>query len=354
MRIGIPKERKLLESRIALTPSAVATLVLQGHQVFVEQGAGQGSGYHDSDYLAIGAQIAPNLAAVYVNELVVKVKEPTVEELTLLRPRQILFCYLHLAAYPQVLSALLAKKVTGLAFETLTVNQRLPLLAPMSAIAGRLAVQLGSQYLQKQYGGAGVLLSGSGYAQDAGRVMILGAGVAGSQAALLAHALGAEVYVFDRYAPALSALSAQQAAIHTYLYDAEHITQLLAHVDLVIGAVLITGAQAPTLLTQAQQQCLAKGRVIIDIAIDQGGCVEGIHATDWQQPIYWREGIGYIAVTNMPAAVPRSSTQALSAAILPYVLQVAHQELAENPILQTAINVENGIIKHDALRNMTL
>ncbi len=354
MKIAIPRERKTLEGRIALTPQAVSALVEAGHEVYIENEAGQLSGYTNQNYQEAGAHISADLASIYQADLIVKVKEPMPQELALLNSSQILFCYLHLAAYPQVLQQLLEKKVTALAFETLTVNEKLPLLSPMSAIAGRLAVQLAMQYLQKNQGGAGVLLGGDFNVYQRGCVLVLGAGIAGSQAALLASALGANVYVLDKSQAALDALLVQDKNIQAAIFDESFLAELLPSVDVVIGAVLVKGANAPKLLSQHLQQKLAKGRVMVDIAIDQGGCIDGIQATDWQQPIYWKNGLGYIAVTNMPAAVPRTATQLLSNAILPYVLALARGDLATHDALQTAIAVNNGQIVHPALKNLNL
>lgn len=351
MKIAIPRERKILEGRIALTPNAVAILVQAGHDVVIEKDAGVNSGYQDIEYHQIGAHIVDDIDTIYQADLVVKVKEPMPEELALLKPSQLLFCYLHLAAYQNILKQLLNKKVTALAFETLTVNQYLPLLAPMSAIAGRIAMQLAIQYLQKNHQGAGVLLGGEFNKANCGKVMVLGAGVAGSQAALMAAALGAEVFVFDKSMAALEKLHQKDKHLKVQLYDESVINQLLPTIDAVIGAVLIKGANAPKVLSIAQQQLLAKGRVIVDIAIDQGGCIEGIKATDWQQPAYQEKDLTYIAVSNMPAAVPRTATQLLSEAILPYVLCLANGELATNSILQSAIAVDKGQIVHEALKN---
>lgn len=350
MKIAIPRERKTLEGRVALTPEAVFTLIEAGHDVYVESEAGQLSGYSNQNYQELGAYISQNLEDIYQADLIVKVKEPMPQELALLKPSQKLFCYLHLAAYPKVLKQLLDKKVTALAFETLTVNGTLPLLAPMSAIAGRLSVQLAMQYLQQNQGGVGVLLGGDFNVYQRGCVVVLGAGIAGTQAALLAAALGAKVYVLDKSQAALDFLLTQDARIYTDIFSEAKLQQLLPNADVVIGAVLVKGANAPKLLTLALQQKLAKGRVMVDIAIDQGGCIEGIQATDWQQPIYWKDGLGYIAVTNMPAAVPRTATQLLSTAILPYVLALARGELLTNAALQSAIAVDNGQIVHPALK----
>lgn len=350
MKIGIPRERKTLEGRIALTPQAVSSLIALGHEVFVETQAGAMSAYDDQSYMNVGAQIVSDLYAVYQADLIVKVKEPTEQELDLLTPSKIVFCYLHLVAYPKVLKQLLDKKVTALAFETLTVNNQLPLLAPMSAIAGRLAMQLAVQYLQQNNGGAGVLLGGSFNTNQRGQVVVLGAGIAGTQAALLASALGATVYVLDKSQAALDVLMAQDNNVQGHIFSTEKLQKLLPKTDAVIGAVLIKGANAPKLLSKDLQQLLPKGRVMVDIAIDQGGCIEGIKATDWQQPIYWQDGLGYIAVTNMPAAVSRTATQLLSNAILPYVQALARGELDSNTILQSAIAVNNGQIIHSALK----
>lgn len=352
MKIAIPRERKTLEGRVALTPDAVELLIKAGHTVMIEHDAGIHSGYSNQDYQAMGANIAQTLEAVYQAELIVKVKEPTPKELTLLKPQQLLFCYLHLAAYPHVLNALLQQQITALAFETLTVNHRLPLLAPMSAIAGRIAMQLAMQYLQKNHQGAGVLLGGDFNISHRAKVLVLGAGVAGSQAALMASTLGAEVFVFDTSSAALEVLSQKDTRLQVQLFNDAKISALLASIDAVIGAVLVKGANAPKVLSIKQQQLLAKGRVLVDIAIDQGGCIEGIQATDWQQPAYQNNGLTYIAVSNLPAAVPRTATQLLSQAISPYVLALANGQLIVDTALQSALAVSDGRVVHDALKTL--
>lgn len=345
MKIGIPRERKLLEGRIVLTPQAVSELVKAGHQVWVEAGAGFLSGYADNDYREVGAQIAATLEQIYSCDLVVKVKEPQSEELRLLQPQQQLFCFLHLAAYPEVLQGLLQHRVHAYAFETLVANQRLPLLAPMSAVAGRLAIQLALYYLQQPYGGAGVLLGGIEHTHR-GRVVILGGGVAGRHAAQLALAMGAEVCVLDRSMPVLQQLVVDMPELNALLYTPEQLAELLPETDILIGAVLLLGASAPRLVTPELLALMPKGRIVVDIAIDQGGCVAGIKPTNWQQPIYWQDGLGFIAVTNLPGAVPRTSTQALSQAVLPYVLKLAMGDVES---LASAVAVKDGHIVHPAL-----
>lgn len=350
MKIGIPRERKALEGRVALAPAAVADLVKDGGEVRVETGAGLKAGFSDEDYRRAGAVITETLASIYDCDLVVKVKEPQDEELPLLRPGLMLFCYLHLAACPHVLSALLDKHVTSFAFETLSVGGRLPLLAPMSAIAGRIAVQIGMHYLQQPEGGAGLLLGGV-MNTPPGKVVVLGAGVAGSHAAIMASALGADVWVLDQSEAALEALHSQHRAINALRYDERALAMLMPEADLLIGAVLLPGAEAPRLVSRELLKRMPRGRVVVDIAIDQGGCIEGIRPTDWRQPLYWEDGLGFAAVTNMPGAVPRTSAQALSRAILPHVRFLASGEAWRNDrAFHSALATEGGKIMHPALK----
>lgn len=350
MDIGIPRERKLLEGRVALTPEACAALVAAGHRVYVEHQAGLLSGYPDQDFIDSGCSISINNKYLYsVSKVIVKVKEPVDEDLAHLQSHHLLFCYLHLAPAPGLLAALLAKGLTALAFETLRVDGRLPLLAPMSAVAGRLAVQLGMRFLEQPQGGAGVLLSGVG-GTTPGRVVVLGAGVAGGHAATLAAALGASVLVFDRAPAALEALQRQVPSIQVAVAESAEIEAALAEADLVVGAVLLPGAAAPRVVTRAMLKRLRPGRVVVDISIDQGGCIEGIRPTDWQTPAYVEDGHVFVAVTNMPGAVPRTSTQALSQAILPWVLALAAGQLDTNAALQSALAVRSGKIMAPELK----
>ncbi len=349
MKIGIPRERKPLEGRIALTPPAVRELVTDGHEVRIEQGAGIKAGFSDDDFAGMGAVLVESPAEIYACDLVVKVKEPQPEEFALLRPGLMLFCYLHLAACPDVLQQLLKQQVTAFAFETLTVGGRLPLLAPMSAIAGRIAVQIGMHCLQQPEGGAGLLLGGV-MNTPPGKVVVLGAGVAGSHAAIMALALGAEVWVLDTSEAALENLHSQHRAINALRYDERALSMLLPETDLLIGAVLLPGAEAPRLVSRRMLAMMPRGRIVVDIAIDQGGCIEGIRATDWRDPVYWEEGLGFAAVTNMPGAVPRTSAQALSRAILPHVRFLAARDWRIDRIFHSALATENGQIRHPALK----
>lgn len=348
LAVGIPRERKALEGRVVLTPAAVAVLVGAGHAVHIEHNAGLLSAYPDADYVAAGAIIQPHGAALYAAaQVIVKVKEPVAEELAWLRRDHLLFCFLHLAAYPALTQQLLDIGLTAYAFETLMVEGRLPLLAPMSQIAGRLAVQLGMHYLEQPQGGAGVLLGGiTGTAR--GRVLVLGAGNAGRAAAQLAVAIGAEVQVLDHVPAALETLQQQSPNIETGLISATTLRHALQHTDLLIGAVLLPGAEAPHVVTRALLENLRPGRVVVDIAIDQGGCVEGIRATDWAAPAYIENDRVFIAVTNMPGAVPRTATEALSAVVLPRVRELAAgQTLAA--CWHSALALSGGQIRHPAL-----
>lgn len=347
--IGILRERKALEGRVVLTPSAVASLVAAGHTVNVEHDAGLRSGYLDVDYRMAGAVIQPDGAALYAaSSLIVKVKEPVAEELAWLRPDHVLFCFLHLAAYPELTRHLLRTGLTAYAFETLMVDGRLPLLAPMSQIAGRLAIQLGMHYLEQPQGGAGVLLGGiEGTSRN--RVLVLGAGNAGRAAAQLASALGAEVEVLDRMPAALESVKSQLPGVETALVNPTVLKVALKKADLLVGAVLLPGAEAPRVVTGASLEDLRPGRVVVDIAIDQGGCVEGIRATDWKAPAYQENGRIFIAVTNLPGAVPRTATEALSAVVLPRVTELASGQTTTS-CWDSALALSGGQIRHPALR----
>lgn len=346
--IGIPRERKALEGRVVLAPSAVADLVGAGFAVHIEHEAGLLSGYPDADYTAVGARIEPHGEALYaVAQVIVKVKEPVAEELAWLRPDHRLFCFLHLAAYPELTQKLLDIGLTAYAFETLLVEGRLPLLAPMSQIAGRLAIQLGMRYLEQPQGGAGVLLGGIP-GTSCSRVLVLGAGNAGRAAAQLAVAIGADVQVLDRVPAALESLRQQCPQIQTDLVSAATLRHALQHADLLVGAVLLPGAEAPRVVTRTLLENLRPGRVVVDIAIDQGGCIEGIRATDWKAPAYFERDRIFIAVTNMPGAVPRTATEALSAVVLPWVQELASGQ-ALSACWNSALALSGGQIRHSAL-----
>ncbi len=350
MRIGIPRETKPREGRVALVPAATAMLVAAGHEVLVEPHAGAGSGYGDDAYRRVGVTVTKNAAELYErSELIVKVKEPQRAELDLLRPDHLLFSYLHLAADDALTRQLCDIGLTAVAFETVEDEAgRLPLLAPMSDIAGRLATQIGATLLHYPQG-KGVLLGGLP-ATSRGRVVILGAGTAGGSAAEAAAGMGAEVVVFDykrERLEAMRALGHNVTALHPY---AEQIAEAVAQADLLIGAVLIPGARAARLVSADMVRAMQPGSVIIDIAIDQGGCIETMHPTSYEAPTFLWEGILHFGVTNMPGAVPRSASQALSAALLPYVLDLAKPQWQRNTALARGINVAASAVVHPALR----
>ncbi len=351
MKIGIPKEVKIREGRVALIPDAAAELVRQGQRVYLQKGAGILSGYADDDYTALGVDILDDASSLYAeSELIVKVKEPLPQEWPLLRPDHLLFSYLHLAAEPALTKTLLEIGLTAVAFETVTKNGRLPLLAPMSDIAGRIAVQAGTHLLHMPQGGRGVLLGGVP-AAERGHVVILGAGVAGGNAALLAAAMGAEVTVFDRSREKLEhmrALGANVTALHPFK---QSIHEAVCHADLLIGAVLIPGEKAPHLVDADTVKQMRAGSVIVDISVDQGGCIETTRPTDYENPTFLWEGVLHFGVTNMPGAVPRTASQALSAALLPYILRLCENGWEKQPDLAAGINVSEGKIRLSSLQN---
>lgn len=351
MRIGIPRERKPLEGRVVLVPAACADVIGHGHQVFVESGAGRLSGFDDQAYAAVGATIVPDGPALYeAAELIVKVKEPIDEELPWLRSDHLLFCYLHLAANQALTQRLTDIGLTAVAFETVqAADGSLPLLAPMSDIAGRLAAQVGTHLLHMPQGGKGLLLGGLPGARR-GRVVIIGAGVAGGNAAVVAAGLGAQLTVFDRQRGRLEhmrALGPNVTALYPY---GQAISDAVRQADLVIGAVLIPGARAPHVVDADTVRGMEAGSVVIDISVDQGGCIETTRPTTYAQPTYVWEGVVHFAVTNMPGAVPHSATEAISAAVLPYLLHLTGDRWRQNPVLAAGINVEGGRIVHPALR----
>ena len=351
MKIGIPKEVKTREGRVALIPDAAAELVRQGQRVYLQKGAGILSGYADEDYTALGVDILDDAPSLYAeSELIVKVKEPLPQEWPLLRPDHLLFSYLHLAAEPALTKALLEIGLTAVAFETVTKNGRLPLLAPMSDIAGRIAVQVGSHLLHMPQGGRGILLGGVP-AAERGHVVILGAGVAGGNAALLAAAMGAEVTVFDRSREKLEhmrALGNNVTALHPFK---QTIHEAICRADLLIGAVLIPGAKAPHLVSADSVKQMRTGSVIVDISVDQGGCIETTRPTSYENPTFLWEGVLHFGVTNMPGAVPRTASQALSAALLPYILRLCEDGWTKQPDLAAGINVSEGKIRLSSLQN---
>lgn len=351
MRIGVPTEIKTLEGRVGLVPAACGDLVRAGHEVFLQSGAGDKSGFADGDFEKVGVQILPDAAALYERaELVVKVKEPVAGDLDHLRQEHLLFCYLHLAAEPDLTRRLLDIGLTGVAFETVeTDDGGLPLLAPMSNIAGRIGVQVGTHLLHQPQGGRGILLGGLP-AADRGHVVVLGAGAAGGNAARLAAAAGARVTVFDKRQDRLAEMMAIGPNVSALYPYAETVADFVAKADMVIGAVLVTGAKAPHVVTRDMIAAMADGSVVVDISVDQGGCFETTHPTTYADPTYAVDGVIHFAVTNMPGAVPRTSSQALSAAILPYVQRMARNDWMDFPALARGVNVRAGELVHPALQ----
>jgi alanine dehydrogenase len=349
MRIGIPKEVKVHEGRVALIPPAVSELVRNGHEVFIQSGAGIASGYPDEDYRQVGARIVPDAAALYGNvRMLLKVKEPIPSEYDLLRKDHILFSYLHLAATPKLAQALMEKGLTAVAFETVEANGKLPLLAPMSDIAGRLAVHIGTTLLHSPAGGRGVMLGGLP-STERGHVVILGAGVAGGNAAVVAAALGARVTVFAPRREELERMHALGPNVTALPSYAPLIAEAVSGADLLIGAVLIPGAKAPKLVTAEMVRRMQPGSVIIDISVDQGGCIETTRPTDYDHPTYVQDGVVHFGVTNMPGAVPRTASQALSTVLTPCVLRLATEGGLNDPVLAKGVNVAGGKIVHPAV-----
>jgi len=352
MRIGVPREIKIQEYRVGLVPEGVRELTQAGHEVLIESGAGGGIGVTDANYQSVGAQIAPTAAAVFErSELIVKVKEPQPNECAMLRSGQVLFTYLHLAADPAQAEALMRSGATAIAYETVTArNGSLPLLTPMSEVAGRMSIQVGAACLQKANGGFGVLLGGVPGVPPA-KVVILGGGVSGTHAAEMAVGLRADVTVVDRSVDRLRELSVIfGSALQTAYSTTQAIERLVAEADLVIGAVLIAGAAAPKLVTRAMLKKMKTGAVLVDISIDQGGCFETSHPTTHDNPTFVVDGVIHYCVANMPGAVPRTSTYALTNATLPYVRALAdhgwREALRRDPGLAGGLNVDAGQITH--------
>ncbi len=354
MEIGVPKEIKDLEFRVGLTPQGVRALVDRGHTVRVETQAGAGAGFGDEDYRSAGAQIVPEADLAWDCELVVKVKEPLPGEYGFLKTTPLLFTYLHLAAERGLTEALLRSGISAIAYETVeTPDRRLPLLAPMSAIAGRLSVQFGARYLEKQQGGRGVLLGGvPGVAP--GRVTILGGGVVGTEAAKMAVGLGAKVRILDVNVDRLNDLETLFGSRVELLYSSSAaIEAVVPDTDLLIGAVLVTGRRAPILVGRSLVERMPTGAVIVDVAVDQGGCIETLRPTSHSHPTYSECGVVHYGVPNMPGAVPRTSTQALENSTLPYVLALADHGLAaldRDPTLAKGLNIKDGRIEHPAVQ----
>lgn len=350
MRIGVPREIKPLEGRVGLIPSACAELVRAGHEVILEASAGDKSGYRDDDFLAVGVRIVDDAADVYRRaEMIVKVKEPIDGDLQHIRKDHLLFCYLHLAALPELTRRLCEIGCTAVAFETVEDAQgRLPLLAPMSDIAGRLSMQVATHLLHQPQGGKGILLGGVPAAKR-GRVVVLGGGVAGGNAAIVAAGLGAEVTVFDMDRDKLVAARAIGPNVTGLYPHTADVARAVADADIVIGAVLVTGERAPHVVNEDMVRAMQPGSVIADISVDQGGCIETTRPTTWTDPTYIEHGVVHFTVTNMPGAVPRTSSQALSAAIAPYATRLAAGNWRDVPSLRKGINVDAGEVVHPAL-----
>lgn len=347
MNIGIPKERKIQEYRVALTPDAVHVLAGRGHEVYVEKGAGAGSGIADAAYTEAGARIVATEKELFQkSELIVKVKEPLPSEYPLIKERHVIFSYLHLAAAPGLVTALKKTGCRAVAFETVELEDgSLPLLAPMSKVAGRLSVQVGVHFLQKSKGGKGVLLSGAAGVRS-GRVTVIGGGVVGLAAVLSAVGLGAEVTVIDNKPEKLEFFYAEFGGnVRTLPSYPDVVSESLAASDLVVGAVLVTGLRAPKVITKEMIAGMEPGSVFVDVAIDQGGCSETSKPTTHDAPVYVRHGVTHYCVTNMPALVSRTSTYALSNAILPYVVLAADGGADDTPALRKGINIDAGELR---------
>jgi alanine dehydrogenase len=352
MIIGVPREIKTQEHRVGLLPSAAYLLAKHGHQVIVERGAGIGSGYPDADYANAGAKLVATHAEAFQAGLIVKVKEPLPSEYPLLRRDQILFTYLHLAADLQLTEALLQSGVTAIAYETVTRNHRLPLLEPMSEIAGRMSVIVGGHFLARPHGGKGVLLGGVPGVLP-GRVVVLGGGTSGINAARMATGLGADVTILEVDVERMRFLDITMTSTHTLYSSEAHLTELLPTVDLLIGAVLVPGARAPKLISRAMLRLMKPGSVFVDIAIDQGGCAETSRPTTHDDPVYLEENVLHYCVTNMPGAYARTATQALTNVTYPFIEALSEHSLAEAcrkfDGLAQGVNIYSGQVACEAV-----
>ncbi len=353
MIIGVPKEIKREEFRVGITPFGVRDLKHGGHTVLVESGAGTGSGFPDKEYQVSGADIVAKKRLFDEAELIVKVKEPLPMEYDLLREGQAIFTYLHLAPNHELTEALLKNKVTGLAYETLTRDGALPLLAPMSEVAGRMAPLMGTYFLQKFKGGSGILATGAIGVKPA-KIVILGAGVVGTNAARIASSLGMETMVLNKGREKLHRIDEMfMGRVKTLLITTQAIAEVIKDADIVVGAVLVPGAKAPVLITRQMLKTMKQGSVIVDVAVDQGGCIETTHPTTHDDPVYEVEGIIHYCVANMPGAYPRTSTLALTNATLPYIKIIAQmgieKAIQEGTIIRSALNTYHGKIMNKAL-----
>lgn len=355
MIIGVPKEIKNNENRVALTPAGAKELIKRGHQVYVQQTAGLGSGFSDEDYKAAGASLLPSIEATYqIAEMIMKVKEPIESEYSLIKPNQLLFTYFHFASYEPLTKAMVASKAICLAYETVEKADRsLPLLVPMSEVAGRMAIQKGANYLEKPLGGRGILLGGVPGVLPA-KVVILGGGIVGTQAAWMAAGLGADVIIMDVSLPRMRYLAdVMPANVKTMMSNEYNIREQIKQADLIVGAVLIPGAKAPHLITKDMLKDMKKGAVLVDVAVDQGGCIETCKPTTHENPTYIIDDVVHYCVANMPGAVPYTSTLALTNATLPYAIQLADKgwkkAAQENTDLVPGLNVIQGEIVYKAV-----
>ncbi|MGJ3252598.1 MAG: alanine dehydrogenase [Elainellaceae cyanobacterium] len=357
MEIGVPKEIKDQEFRVGLSPNSVRVLHDKGHHIFVETQAGLGAGFTDDDYHQAGATIVPDAKSAWNQELVIKVKEPLPPEYPYIQEGQLLFTYLHLAANRNLTETLIKSGVTAIAYETVELRDRhtLPLLTPMSIIAGRLSVQFGARFLERQQGGRGVLLGGVPGVRP-GKVVILGGGVVGTEAAKIAVGMGAQVQIIDLNLDRLAYLETLFGSRVELLYSsAPQIEAAVPDADLLIGAVLVPGRKAPTLVTRSLVEKIRPGSVIIDVAVDQGGCVETLHPTSHTKPTYEEAGVVHYGVPNMPGAVPWTATQALNNSTFPYVLKLADKgidALTIDPALELGLNIKNYQLVHPAVREV--
>ena len=355
MKIGLPKEIKDNEYRVGLTPAGVQALALAGHEVFVQKTAGEGSGFTDDQYIKAGGQMLDTADDVWkTGDMIVKVKEPIAPEYPRMRENQLLFTYLHLAPEFELTKQMMERKVTGVAYETITDRHgRLPLLTPMSEVAGRMSVQVGATYLEKMNGGRGILLGGVP-GVPAANVVIIGGGIVGTEAAKMAVGLGAKVTIIDRNLDRLRQLDdIFLSKVQTLASSQYAIEEAISHADLVIGAVLVVGAAAPKLVTREMLKLVPNGAVLVDVAVDQGGCFETTHATTHSNPTYYEEGVLHYCVANMPGAVPRTSTFALTNATLPYALELANkgfeQAIKDDPGLREGVNTYAGKLTYEAV-----
>ncbi len=354
MKIGLPKEIKDNEYRVGLTPAGVQALVGDGHTVYVQKTAGEGSGFKDEQYVKAGGQLLDTADEIWqAGDMIVKVKEPVAPEYSRMRENQLLFTYLHLAPELELTKQMLERKVTGVAYETIVANGRLPLLTPMSEVAGRMSVQVGATYLEKMNGGKGILLGGVP-GVPAANVVIIGGGIVGTEAAKMAVGLGAKVTIIDRDLDRLRQLDdIFLSKVQTLASSRYAIEEAISHADLVIGAVLVVGAAAPKLVTRDMLHLIPQGSVLVDVAVDQGGCFETTHATTHSNPTYYEEGVLHYCVANMPGAVPRTSTFALTNATLPYAQALAgkgfEQAIKDDHGLCEGVNTYAGKLTYEAV-----